>query len=202
VSRWAPPEEKGKFIGALLGGTLGTMVTWPLLGFIIESLGWSWSFFINGGIVLVWCVFWILLVADSPEAHSTISEEEKLYITKSLGDTIKRTKVPTRAKKEPNNQLQIAGTPPVQRHFPFGAILGSDPAPLWKLVGAVLFDDSRPQLPLDSFGFQPRSHWNPCCASLFSPTDLRFYLWTDRGLHQEKKHRVHDRGQERIHPLL
>jgi ACS family sodium-dependent inorganic phosphate cotransporter len=92
VSRWAPPEEKGKFIGALLGGTLGTMVTWPLLGFIIESLGWSWSFFINGGIVLVWCVFWILLVADSPEAHSTISEEEKLYITKSLGDTITRTK--------------------------------------------------------------------------------------------------------------
>ncbi|KAJ3645922.1 hypothetical protein Zmor_023541 [Zophobas morio] len=92
VSRWAPPEEKGKFIGSLLGGTLGTVATWPLLGAVIESLGWSWSFFINGGIVIVWCIFWILLVSDSPDKHPRISEEEKLYIVRSLGDTLKPTK--------------------------------------------------------------------------------------------------------------
>ena len=93
MSRWAPPEEKGKFIGSLLGGTLGTVATWPLLGAVIESLGWSWSFFINGGIVIVWCIFWILLVSDSPDKHPRISEEEKLYIVRSLGDTLKPTKV-------------------------------------------------------------------------------------------------------------
>lgn len=93
VARWAPPQEKGKFVGALLGGNLGTVITWPLLGAVIENLGWTWSFFINGGIVLIWCIFWIFLVSDSPEVHPRISEEEKLFISKSLGSTLKPTKV-------------------------------------------------------------------------------------------------------------
>lgn len=32
ISKWAPPSERGKFISALLGGTFGTVVTWPVAG--------------------------------------------------------------------------------------------------------------------------------------------------------------------------
>lgn len=93
VSRWAPPEEKGLFTSALLGGTLGTVVTWPLLGSIIEAWGWQWGFFVPGIISIVWCFLWILLVSDSPDVHSYISEDEKAYITKSIGTSITKTKV-------------------------------------------------------------------------------------------------------------
>nr|XP_022916487.1 sialin-like [Onthophagus taurus] len=92
ISRWAPPIEKGKFTGALLGGTLGTVITWPLLGAILESMGWSWAFFIPGIIVLLWCTLWFILVSDTPEDHPRISEEEKKYIAKSVGDVITKEK--------------------------------------------------------------------------------------------------------------
>lgn len=32
ISKWAPPSERGKFISALLGGTFGTVITWPVAG--------------------------------------------------------------------------------------------------------------------------------------------------------------------------
>lgn len=28
IAKWAPPNEKGKFVATLLGGTFGTVVTW------------------------------------------------------------------------------------------------------------------------------------------------------------------------------
>ncbi|KAF5302591.1 hypothetical protein FQA39_LY10209 [Lamprigera yunnana] len=86
ISRWVPPDEKGKFSGALFGGTLGTVVTWPLSGSIIEQWGWKWAFCVQGCLALVFCCLWILLISDSPETHKRISEEEKNYILKSLGD--------------------------------------------------------------------------------------------------------------------
>ncbi|KAF2882551.1 hypothetical protein ILUMI_23629 [Ignelater luminosus] len=92
VSRWAPPNEKGKFIGALMGGTLGTMLTWPILGYIIENWGWNWAFFAPGIFSIVWCCLWMILVSDTPETHPRISEDEKLYIAKSLGDNISKTR--------------------------------------------------------------------------------------------------------------
>ncbi|XP_023015544.2 sialin [Leptinotarsa decemlineata] len=92
VSRWAPPDEKGKFIGALLGGSLGTMITWPMLGAIIESFGWTWAFLSCGIFVICWTVLWFYLVADSPEVHPRISEEEKAYITDSLSGNIAKEK--------------------------------------------------------------------------------------------------------------
>lgn len=34
ILKWAPPSERGRFISALLGGTFGTVVTWPLAGIL------------------------------------------------------------------------------------------------------------------------------------------------------------------------
>lgn len=93
ISRWAPPEEKGRFAGALFGGNFGTVITWPLLGMVSEYLGWTWAFYIPGGLCLFWCVFWYLLVSDTPKQHKRISTEEFNYIEDCIGESVTHTKV-------------------------------------------------------------------------------------------------------------
>lgn len=92
VSKWAPPEEKGKFISALLGGLLGTVVTWSTLGVIIENFGWKFGFYVPAVIAIFNTVLWYTLTADSPEQHSRITKKELEFIRKSLGDTISKEK--------------------------------------------------------------------------------------------------------------
>lgn len=84
VARWAPPDEKGKFVAALLGGSLGSILTWPSLGMVIERFGWLWAFLICGILVICWTIIWFFLVTDSPGTHPRISAEEKKYIIDSL----------------------------------------------------------------------------------------------------------------------
>lgn len=93
VANWAPPEEKGKFIGALLGGTFGTVITWSLCGVLISSLGWEWAFYVPGIITLVWCIIWFAIVSNSPEEHPRIDPKEKMYIMERIGDTVAKKKV-------------------------------------------------------------------------------------------------------------
>lgn len=93
IARWAPPVERGKFVSALMGNTLGTLVTWPLLGVIIESMGWIWAFFVPGAIGIAWAVLWFFTVADSPPEHRWITEDEKTYIMGSLETGVKRVQV-------------------------------------------------------------------------------------------------------------
>lgn len=79
---------------SLMGGSLGTVATWPTLGSIIETLGWKWAYVMCGVIVLIWTLLWHLLVFDCPEDHSRISEKEKNYIKEKLGaNVVKNIKV-------------------------------------------------------------------------------------------------------------
>lgn len=93
IARWAPPEEKGKFVSALMGNTLGTVCTWPLLGAIIEGVGWQWAFVVPGVLAVTWSLIWAFTVADSPSDHRWISVEERDYINKSLSGGVKKVKV-------------------------------------------------------------------------------------------------------------
>lgn len=92
IARWAPPSERGKFVSALMGNTLGTCITWPLVGTITQAFGWDWGFYvitIQIGVFLL--IFWIV-TADSPADHRWISEEEKNYIEESLGGAVTKTR--------------------------------------------------------------------------------------------------------------
>ncbi|CAH2043611.1 unnamed protein product, partial [Iphiclides podalirius] len=88
VAHWAPPAEKGKFVSALLGGAIGTVVTWSLTGPLIENFGWDYAFYIPGIIAIVWSAFWWFLVYDSPVKHPRISDKEKKYILDAIGDKV------------------------------------------------------------------------------------------------------------------
>ncbi|XP_014102201.1 sialin [Bactrocera oleae] len=92
VSKWSPPDEKGKFVASLMGGTFGTMITFPICGIIIESMGWDWAFYMVGLFVLIMTLIWFYVVADSPAQHRSISVQEREYIEKSLGETITKSK--------------------------------------------------------------------------------------------------------------
>ncbi|XP_075980302.1 sialin-like [Anticarsia gemmatalis] len=91
VAHWAPPAEKGKFVSALLGGAIGTVVTWSLTGPLIENFGWDYAFYVPGAIGVVWCLLWLYLVHDSPVLHPRISETEKKYILDAIGDKVQQS---------------------------------------------------------------------------------------------------------------
>ncbi|CAK1555783.1 unnamed protein product [Leptosia nina] len=92
VARWAPPAEKGKFVSAMMGGTLGIVATWSLTGPLMEKFGWASAFYVPAALCFVWCGFWWYLVADTPNDHPRITSAEKKYIMDALGDKVKTSK--------------------------------------------------------------------------------------------------------------
>lgn len=93
ISKWAPPDERGKFVSSLLGGTFGTVATWPLAGILMESFGWAYAFYVPAIITFIVTFLWFCTVYDSPAHHPRISTDEKEYIEKALGDNISKKKV-------------------------------------------------------------------------------------------------------------
>ncbi|KAJ6646704.1 Sialin [Pseudolycoriella hygida] len=92
ISKWAPPNEKGKFVATLLGGTFGTVITWPLAGYLTESFGWVYAFYVPAAITAVVTLIWHLLVSDTPSNHPRIQNEEKDYISKAIGESLSNKK--------------------------------------------------------------------------------------------------------------
>ncbi|RZC43006.1 MFS 1 and/or Sugar tr domain containing protein [Asbolus verrucosus] len=92
IARWAPPKEKGKFLAALMGNTLGTVCTWPLVGVVTDLLSWEWGFYVLVIIMSVYCLVFFILVSDSPQKHRWITEEEQRYITECQEGQVSTTK--------------------------------------------------------------------------------------------------------------
>lgn len=80
VAQWAPPNEKARFVWSLLGGTFGTIFTYPLVAGIAEALNWENGWYIPSLLMVVWIFFWALITYDSPDEHPGITAEEKEYI--------------------------------------------------------------------------------------------------------------------------
>lgn len=100
VARWIPPMERPRFISVTyMANCLGTIMTLPLCGLIIDSIGWPAVFYITGGTSLLWVILWAALMFDFPINHPRISEKEKEYIIQSIseGTTQKKpNKIPWR----------------------------------------------------------------------------------------------------------
>lgn len=85
ISKWAPPDEKGKFVFTLMGGIFGTVIGWPLTGFLSEHYGWRMGFHVPAAITFLIAFLWLYFVHDSPAAHPRISKGEKEFLEKTLG---------------------------------------------------------------------------------------------------------------------
>ncbi|XP_014230094.1 putative inorganic phosphate cotransporter isoform X1 [Trichogramma pretiosum] len=84
TAKWIPPNERSRFVSSYLGSSVGAAVTYPLCATIISNYNWEAVFHITSLIGIVWYVFWLFLVYDSPQQHPRILESEKNYICKSL----------------------------------------------------------------------------------------------------------------------
>lgn len=83
--RWAPPNERSRLCTiAMSGMTLGVFTVLLVGGIISEALGWPFVFYIFGGIGVLCCLLWFILVYDDPVSHPWISDPEKEYILSSL----------------------------------------------------------------------------------------------------------------------
>ena len=70
IAAWSPPEERSTISAiAFSGASLGTVLSMMTSGLINKLCGWEWVFYIQGGLSLVWCVLWIILVFDTPSKH-------------------------------------------------------------------------------------------------------------------------------------
>lgn len=80
VAKWAPPAERSRFVWSLLGGTFGTIFTYPMVAFVAERINWESGWYIPSIIMFLWIIVWSLIAYDSPAEHPGITEEEKAYI--------------------------------------------------------------------------------------------------------------------------
>lgn len=93
IARWAPPIEKGKFVGTLMGNALGTVVTMPLVGVMTDVFGWEWGFYVLVIIMGIFCLIFAAMVTDYPITHRWISDDERMYIFESQQGHVTAKKV-------------------------------------------------------------------------------------------------------------
>ncbi|KAF5296498.1 hypothetical protein FQR65_LT01487 [Abscondita terminalis] len=84
-----PPLERSKFAAYVYAGAnFGTIVSLPVSGWLcgLEFMGgWPMAFYVFGATGIVWLVFWILLIYDTPTSHPRICRQEQAFILASIG---------------------------------------------------------------------------------------------------------------------
>ncbi|HUE82476.1 MAG TPA: MFS transporter [Pyrinomonadaceae bacterium] len=97
ASRWFPIHERTRAVSVYLSGSqVGTIIAFPLSTWLIASFGWQSVFYIYGLVGFIWVALWYAGGAKSPEAHPTISPEERRYIVENRGASAEKGKVPWR----------------------------------------------------------------------------------------------------------
>jgi len=67
IVNWLPPGERGRANGVLFSGSrLGAALAFPLLAWMLGRWSWRPSFFLLGGLGVVWAVVWLLWFRDHP----------------------------------------------------------------------------------------------------------------------------------------
>ncbi|XP_012313968.1 sodium-dependent phosphate transport protein 4 isoform X4 [Aotus nancymaae] len=83
--KWGLPHEQNRLCSIALSGLLlGGFTAILISGFIIDTLGWPFVFYVFGGVGCVFCLTWFVVIYDDPVSHPWISASEKEYIISSL----------------------------------------------------------------------------------------------------------------------
>ncbi|CAJ0562996.1 unnamed protein product, partial [Mesorhabditis spiculigera] len=86
ASKWFPSYEKST-AGALY--TTGNQLASSFTSFFVaelcaSSLGWPSFFYFFGGVGLLWSVFWIIFVTNSPQDNRWTGEQEKEFLEREV----------------------------------------------------------------------------------------------------------------------
>ncbi|SIS01551.1 Sugar phosphate permease [Peribacillus simplex] len=67
LSKWFPPQSRSLPISIMnFGGSIGALVSAPILVFLIQRYDWRTAFSVLGVIGLVWVLLWLWLAKESP----------------------------------------------------------------------------------------------------------------------------------------
>lgn len=68
---------------SISGANFGTVISLPLSGWLCSLElwgGWPLAFYLFGSLGIVWYVFWLFFIYDTPALHPRIDTMERLYI--------------------------------------------------------------------------------------------------------------------------
>lgn len=85
---WIPPNERSKFVTAYLGSSVGVAVYYPVFGFIMKQTSWENVFHFCSIVGVIWYLFWLYFVYDTPDLHPRIDPAERNYIHDALGSSL------------------------------------------------------------------------------------------------------------------
>ncbi|GFS72630.1 hypothetical protein NPIL_444841, partial [Nephila pilipes] len=89
LGRWAPKMERSRMSAIISSGSaIGSVVSFALSGLICATIGWPSVFYISGILGVIWTVFWLWLVHETPESHPSITQEEIALIQFGRDDKV------------------------------------------------------------------------------------------------------------------
>jgi sugar phosphate permease len=81
LSRWVPVGERGRVQGLLLtSAQLGAVAAPAAAAYLIEWVGWRWTFVVFGAIGIVWAVGFWFWFRDNPADHARVNRKELAII--------------------------------------------------------------------------------------------------------------------------
>ncbi|CAH1800936.1 unnamed protein product [Owenia fusiformis] len=96
--KWAPPLERSKLMSFCYSGTITgnvlALTTSALLCTINVDRGWPFIFYVSGGATFLWILLWVFFVFDTPRDHPRITEIERNYIERCIGQTSSKNEPP------------------------------------------------------------------------------------------------------------
>jgi ACS family sodium-dependent inorganic phosphate cotransporter len=89
AAAWYPKNERDRLISFVGSGSdLGVICSMIFVPYLIQLIGWKKIFFLCGLIGILWCIFFEIYGADSPESSKRITCMEKKYILSQQQRTI------------------------------------------------------------------------------------------------------------------
>ncbi len=84
LSRWIPDHERGRAQGIMLtAGQMGGVIAPTIAAYLIEFVGWRWTFVVFGGFGVLWAAAFWLWFRDDPAEHPAVNAAELNLIRKS-----------------------------------------------------------------------------------------------------------------------
>jgi ACS family glucarate transporter-like MFS transporter len=101
-SRWIPRREYSRAQTTSLSGSyLGQTIAYPLTTWLVLTLSWQWTFYLNALLGLVWVLAWVLFAADDPAKHPKVSEAELKDIVENRAGSLSASGSPWSVLRSP-----------------------------------------------------------------------------------------------------
>lgn len=75
IAKWLPFSERSRYSSIIWAGAqAGTMIALPISGLLADRLSWESVFYFFGAGGVIWFLFWLIFVFDSPAKHPRITK--------------------------------------------------------------------------------------------------------------------------------